>query len=365
MTLAMTRFATLFFGVNGAIHVAVDREEPQNVNIFFIDKNGVNIDKIQEREIENNFYREDFRRVKYDDFKQITHISDTSEIYYRSIINRLSVKEIRKHRFKIVLSTRNHLLNATVQKILFELKINVKIYDNYKDLVGMSKEIKSSAADLGVILSDESEEAIIIDEKGNIIKDDIYEGLKNFIMLQSTNLHYLVVPVTSSRIMESIATMCSVEFIRTKTSHKSILELYLKKEKTMNRREIIDSYLISLDALSTLSLTLNFMAESNIKLSSIIEKFPLYYKNKKDILCPWNMKGKVMRNLIEENPSKSIELIEGVRLNYEEAWALVLPDADEPFCRLFAEANNYNEAERISIELSKRIEDLVSADIEI
>ncbi|SHH63806.1 sugar phosphate nucleotidyltransferase [Clostridium grantii] len=365
MTLAMTRFATLFFGVNGAIHVAVDREEPQNVNIFFIDKNGVNIDKTQEREIENNFYREDFRRIKYDDFKQITHISDTSEIYYRSIINRLSVKEIRKNRFKIVLSTRNHLLNATVQKILFELKVNVKIYDNYKDLVGMSKEIKSSGADLGVILSDESESAIIIDEKGNIIKEDLYEGLKNFIMLKSSNLHYLVVPVTSSRIMESIATMCSVEFIRTKTSHKSILKVYLNKEDEISRREIIDSYLISLDALSVLSLTLNFMAESNIKLSSIVEKFPLYYKNKKDILCPWNMKGKVMRNLIEENPSKSIELIEGVRLNYEEAWALVLPDSDEPFCRLFAEANNYKEAERISIELSKRIEDLVSADIEI
>lgn len=365
MTLSMTRFATLFFGVNGAIHVAMDREEPQNVNIIFIDKNGVDIDKSSQRKIENNFIREDFRRVKCDDFKQITHFSDTVDYYIRTLINRVSVRNIKKHRFKIVLSARNPLLNEMVQRILQELSINVKIYNNYKDLVGLSKEVKKSGADLGIIFSDESEYAMLIDEEGNIIKDDIYDGLKNFIMLRYSNLKCLVVPVTASKLMESIAEMCSVKFIRTKISHKNIIDVYFENEPSLSRREIVDSYLLSLDAVAILTLTLDLMADSNVSLSQIIGKFPLFYKKKQDILCPWNMKGKVMRNLIEENPSKSIELIEGVRLNYEDAWALVLPDADEPLCKLYTESENFHEVERLSIELAKRIQNLVSVDIEV
>lgn len=365
MTISMSRFATVFFGVDGAIHVTVDREEPQNINIIFMDKNGVHIDKALERKIENNFIREDFRRVKCDDFKQITHFSDTVNYYIRSLINRVSVKNIKKHRFKIILSARNPLLNATVQKILHEFNVNVKIFDNCKDLIGLSKEVKKSEADLGIIFSDESDSAMFIDEKGNIIKDDIYDGLRNFIMLRYSNLHSLVVPVTASKLMENIAKMCSVNFIRTKTSHKNIIDVYFENEHQISRREIVESYLLSLDSVAILSLTLELMASSNIPLSKIVGQFPLYYQKKKDIICPWNKKGKIMRNLIEDNPSKSIELIEGVKLNYGDAWALVLPDSDEPLCRLYTEAVNFNEAERISLELAKRIEDLVSVDVEI
>lgn len=364
MTTAMTRQAVMLFGVSGAIHVAVDKDDTQRVNVLFMDSYGIDIDKTVERNIENSFSREDFRRVKNDDFKKIIHLSDTVEYYVRGLVNKLQVHNIRFQRYKIVLSVRNTLIKSVMQKILSELKVNVKLYHDSKDLIGLSKEVVTSCANLGVYISDEGNFAVLVDEKGNIINDDAYDALKAFIMLKSTELKTLVVPVTSSDSMEGIARMCGVGFIRTKTPQKSILEAYINNEKTLSRRDIINSYLITLDAVGILMLTLNLMANSNITLSEIISKFPKYYKKNQEVLCPWNMKGKVMRNLIEENSSDSVELIEGVKLNYADAWALILPDAEEPVCRVYAEAKNSDDVEKISDELARKIQDLVGIDIE-
>ncbi|MCY6371892.1 sugar phosphate nucleotidyltransferase [Clostridium ganghwense] len=365
MTTAMTRYAVMFFGVSGAIHVVVDRDDPQRVNILFMDKNGVDIDKNMERSIENSFIREDFRRVKNDALKKITHLSDTVEYYIRSLVNKLQVHNIKMQKYKIVLSTRNTLINSVMKNILSELKVNVKLYDEAKDLRGISRAVILNGANLGVYISDEGDSAVLVDEKGKIIKDDTYDALKAFIMLKSTELKTLVVPVTSSGSMEQIAYMCGAKFIRTKTSQNNILEAYIKNEKNLNKREVVNSYLNVHDAVGIVMLTLNLMANSNLALSKIISKFPKYYKRKQEIVCPWNMKGKVMRNLIEENSSESVELIEGVKLNYPDAWALVLPDAEEPVCRVYAESKNFDQVERLSNELARKIKDLVGVDIEV
>jgi mannose-1-phosphate guanylyltransferase/phosphomannomutase len=103
-------------------------------------------------------------------------------------------------------------------------------------------------------------------------------------------------------------------------------------------------------------LTINLMAECNLPLSRILSQVPKYYIAKKEVKCPWNMKGKLMRNLIEENDSKSVDLIEGVKLNFEDGWALVLPDADEPLCRVYAESRDSDELSKLTDGLLKRIE---------
>jgi mannose-1-phosphate guanylyltransferase/phosphomannomutase len=79
--------------------------------------------------------------------------------------------------------------------------------------------------------------------------------------------------------------MCGVEFIRTKTSQKDFRSIY-KQWKTLSRRDIINSYLITLDAVGIVMFTLNLMANSNITLYEIMSKFPKYYKKNQEVLCP-------------------------------------------------------------------------------
>jgi mannose-1-phosphate guanylyltransferase/phosphomannomutase len=41
-----------------------------------------------------------------------------------------------------------------------------------------------------------------------------------------------------------------------------------------------------------------------------------------------------MRTLIEEKQGEQVELLEGIKVYHDDGWALVLPDADEPVCRV-------------------------------
>ncbi|MDP4143709.1 MAG: sugar phosphate nucleotidyltransferase [Bacillota bacterium] len=358
MTTAMTRQAVVFFGVSGGIHVVIDKEDPQKVNILFFDSNGLDIDKVTERKIENSFIREDYRRIKTDAFKKIIHLSDCIEYYSRQILNRIDVSKVRDEKFKIVVGTRNPMLKGVIEKVLKEIGVSIKFYGEPKDIVGLSKTVIECGANMGAYISDEGEEGIFIDEKGNIIKDEVYEALKALVLLKTTKIKVLAAPVTASANVEEIAKMCGAKFVRTKTSQKNILDAYLKNEKQLNKRDIVNGYLMTLDALSILLLTLNLMASSNLALSTIMSRVPRYYAKKQEIVCPWNLKGKVMRNLIEESFSNSIDLIEGVKLNFDDAWALILPDSDEPLCRVYTESKDSEVVQNLSAFLAKRIESI-------
>ena len=52
-------------------------------------------------------------------------------------------------------------------------------------------------------------------------------------------------------------------------------------------------------------------------------------------------------------------LVEGVRIHHDDAWALVLPDPEEPTTSVIAEASSEPEATRLADEYVRRIEQLI------
>jgi len=358
-TTAMTRYAVKFFRVSGAIHVIVDKDNPQKVNILFMNENGIDIDKSMERKIENSFIREDFRRVRTDCFKGVVHFDNNEKYYIRSIINRLDIPKIKIKKYKVVISTRNSLICYIVKEIFSELEVNAVLYEKVKDLVGLSKKVVENKANLGVYISDEGEYATFVDEKGNIIKEDSYDALRYFIMLKYSKINTLVVPVTSSEAIKKVASMCKVKFIRTKTSQKSILDEYIKNEKSLTKMDIINGYLITLDAVGILMFTLNLMANDSLSLFQIISRFSTYHKKEQKVRCPSNIKGKIMRSLMEKMDYKVTEIIEGIKFEYGDAWILVIPDVEEPLCKIYTESKDVQLVEKISNEFAKKIEEMV------
>lgn len=360
MTTAMTRMATVFFGVQGSIHVALDKEDSQKVNLIFMDKDGLNIDKAQQRKVENSFVREDFRRIKTDTFKKLIHLNDCTEYYIRQIVNQLNINAIRKQKYKIVLSTRNNIIKSVVTKILEELNVELKLYDFTKDLVGLRKEVVEGSVNMGIYISDEASHAVFVDETGNILKDEMYEALKALILLNATKIKTIVAPANASDSVEQVAKMYNAKFIRTKISERNVIDEYIKNEKDISRNDILNAYLSTLDAVNILSLTLNLMAERNIELSQFVSSIPRYFMKKLDVSCPWDKKGVVMRNLIEELPANSVDLIEGVRLRFQDSWALVLPDSEEPLCKVYTESVDENEAKKLMDELTGNIQKIIN-----
>ena len=78
------------------------------------------------------------------------------------------------------------------------------------------------------------------------------------------------------------------------------------------------------------------------------------------VVTPWEQKGSVMRSLVEQSADRDVDLVDGVRIHLDDgAWALILPDPEEPLTRVVAEADTAEAAAALAAEYRRRIEQLV------
>ena len=77
------------------------------------------------------------------------------------------------------------------------------------------------------------------------------------------------------------------------------------------------------------------------------------------VVTPWEQKGTVMRSLVELTKDREIELVDGVKVLHEDAWALALPDPEDPVTHIWAEGASDAEARRLAQEYARRIRQLL------
>jgi mannose-1-phosphate guanylyltransferase/phosphomannomutase len=104
-------------------------------------------------------------------------------------------------------------------------------------------------------------------------------------------------------------------------------------------RYIFPAFLPAPDCFMTLARALEVFRET--PLSVVRRKFGDSFDNvhREHIECPWSAKGRVMRGLAEKfGGDPDAILAEGVLLNVEDGWVLMLPDPDSPMFYVYAES---------------------------
>ena len=117
---------------------------------------------------------------------------------------------------------------------------------------------------------------------------------------------------------------------------------------------MLDQFTMHFDAMAGLVKILDFMQRNNYRLSDLVDMIPNFYIDKKEVECPWEAKGKVIRHIMQENSQDSIETLEGVKIYKDGGWVLVLPDAEKPVCNVISESYSAEFAEELtSIYINK------------
>lgn len=243
--------------------------------------------------------------------------------------------------------TKNRIIKWQLINMFNEIKVDAVVMKDSSDLEQLSEKVKKSHASLGIWISDEADNYVLVDEKGKIMEKSFKDVLKALVILNTFKFKTLAAAVDVTHSVEKIANMYNAKFIITKIDHRSIVNEYIKNEKDKNEKEILVSYLSTIDAVSMLSLILNLMAEFNMTLSGLTETAPQYHNKVMKVKCPWEMKGKVMRNIIENSGFNYLDLIEGVRISFPKCWVIILPDLDEPLCSVQAEGEDEEYVEKI------------------
>ncbi|MDP9245647.1 MAG: sugar phosphate nucleotidyltransferase, partial [Chloroflexota bacterium] len=218
--LPIGRFQTRRMGAAGGVHVRVSPFDVRVCDIKFFDRQALDMDKAQERKVENVFFREDFRRSSYDDVGRIMEIPRVGEAYSESFLREVTHKrEIADAKVKIVLNyshgTAAQYLPQLMEALDVEvIGINSVVSENigsrsFEEFQQQMRELAAITATLrasfGVTLDQGGEKIFVVDDRGRIIEDRHF--LTAFVALMTKSSPGLVaVPVFAPAIIERLVT---------------------------------------------------------------------------------------------------------------------------------------------------------------
>ncbi|OPZ84850.1 MAG: Phosphoglucosamine mutase [Firmicutes bacterium ADurb.Bin419] len=103
---------------------------------------------------------------------------------------------------------------------------------------------------------------------------------------------------------------------------------------------------------------MDFMKSNNYKLVDLIGMIPDFHTDEKEVECSWSAKGKVMRQIIQESDNNSIETLEGVKIFKDGGWVLILPDSEQPVCRIKSESYSAEIAQELTNIYANKVSEI-------
>ena len=81
---------------------------------------------------------------------------------------------------------------------------------------------------------------------------------------------------------------------------------------------------------------LELLAHTGASLGVLRTRIPAVAHRTAVEFCPWDVKGRVMRTMMERHLKDRVDLTDGVKVFVEGGWVLVVPDADRPEYHIIA-----------------------------
>ncbi|MBR3628694.1 MAG: nucleotidyltransferase, partial [Elusimicrobia bacterium] len=242
--------------------------------------------------------------------------------------------------------------------ILGELGVDVVALNAYIDAKKITKNkeefdhslnqlsdiVTTLKADVGFLLDNGAEKVFLVDERGKIIDNDTAMLVMAYLVMSTYKKGTIAVPVTVSSVIDELARQFDFKIIRTGTSPRNIMKASKEKDVIFvadcNGGFIFPEFQNAFDAMYAVGNLIKMLSQTEFSISMIRREIPSFEVFHKTIPCSWDKKGQAMRNAIEYAKGKKTELIDGVKIFLNNGWVLLLPDPDEAYFHIWAEARD-------------------------
>lgn len=359
------RYGVKAAGAGGGVHIKSSGSDSEVVQLNFFTGNGAAISRGLERKIENLFEREDFRRIEKQNVGVTTYMPGLTDAYINSLGESVDVDTIKKYKYRIFICCPDHVREPVI-RLFSALGCEVicsgfpggSKFENISEAAAQTAvEVTRSNACFGAVIDSNAERVFLIDEAGGVIREEQFQALISLIILDTAKQPVVAIPVTGSSVIETFARERQGRVIRTKTSAANFGGEILKDD-LVKLQGALNQSVIMFDALSTLVKLIAYLSARDVGLNNILSQIPEIYMTQKDTDCPWSVKGRVMRELIEETAGNQVELIDGIKVYHENGWALVLPDAELPKYQVYSEGYSHEFAESLADFYISKINEL-------
>ena len=363
-------------GIVGGVH-----ERQDFILIEFFDRQGINIPKAKEKKIEGTYFKEDLRRVTIEEIGNMFYPSQVVDTYSKTFETQLNVEAVRNSNSKVVIDYAYAVSGAVLPRLLGKFGCDAVVLNASLSQTPLSSQergvlldqlgrvVEALKANLGVQVSANGEQFILVDESGAPIRGELLTALMVNIIMTANPRSTVVVPVHASSAVEQIARRHDGRVIRTKANPTSLMEAAQTNPNVVlggggEMGFIFPQLHPGFDAMFGIAKLIEMLTIQERSLAQMRTEMPRVCHKSYTMRCPWKVKGALMRHLVETHPSEKLELIDGVKLvnSQSDDWVLILPDAGEPLVHIYANSEDRETTEFSLSEYRKRVQEFIDSE---
>lgn len=358
----VARYYTRAIDGGGGIHVRLSPYDPRTVDIRFFSKDGLNLSKATERQVENIFFREDFRRVYLDEIGRIEDTPGVAEkTYSDDFFKTLNANAIANARFQIVIDYANGPASTVLPALLTrfgvdvvalnerldETKISLEQQEFQKALDRLGAITMAVGAHIGVRVDVGGERIWLVDQKGNKLSGGMAAAVLTDLLLRDEKMRggMIAMPLSMPNLFEALGEKYNTRILRVKNDHQALMEAAQDPDARLafsgGGDFIFPSFQPAMDGMLALVKLLELLAVHGTTLAEVVRGFPNFHLAQRRVYCAWEYKGAVLRVLNEQYHDRIVNNADGVKLKLNaEEWILIAPDPDGPFFHVHAEGGS-------------------------
>ncbi|HVA06687.1 MAG TPA: sugar phosphate nucleotidyltransferase [Acidimicrobiales bacterium] len=364
-SIPVTRHHVRTRGTRAGLTVRLSPDDPESVVIRFFDERGLDLSEAEQRRIERLFHREEFRRVTAPEIGDIDFSPRAIEHYTENVVDAFGLRSRPDDGTKLVLDLSFGATSFVMPNLLSKLAADVLSINPYAQTPGMiavdlvqsahrvAEAVRSSGADLGAVIDAGGEHLKLVDGSGRVLSDD--EAMMVFLELVTADGPTRVaLPVTASERARQLCESRNTEVLFTALSPSRLMEAAQDGEVTFAADQeggfIFPAFLPAFDASAALCQLIALLGRSRERLVDVVARVPDIPILHSEVETPFEQKGLVMRTLMEQMSQSEgmLSLVDGIKLQTDDGWVLVVPDPEEPTTHVWAEGRDWAVSEALT-----------------
>jgi len=275
-----------------------------------------------------------------------TYIEDQSEGYIESILSKVDAEAISQANLGICLDCRNSAVAAIAAVILRRLSVECIMLGGDSSMLGTDRMIKlghvvtSQDMNLGVALEMDADHCLFTTAEGVPVNGD-----KSFAVLAKSVLSKkngkVVIPINSTTLMEDVIKDNEAMLMHCKVGEQNVARKVKEYEAVFGGDSfgctVFPDHMYSSDGIMTMVRMLECIVKDG-PLADQIADYPDYSRSRGGIGCPDEQIPEVLRVFKENHADEDLELIDGIKIKYDEGWLLVRKSNSKDLIRVYAEA---------------------------
>ena len=351
-TLSVTRSAVKVYGLCGALFTSFYDGKGR---VEVLTKGGLSPDEALSRKLETVFSREDFSLR--DTILPARDAADYKRLYLKRILSEaeknvnlsFAVSTAESHGKQFLTS-----LASSMGCTLFLEDADIPKEDE-EALSRFAASVTKRGCAFGAVLDPSLEKITLIDDRGCVLKDELYEAFAALLILQEYKNAKIYAPVSAPDAIDALASKYGGTVIRTREEPAAFMSGISGGEGAGDAQ-----FILRFDALGAIIRILSFLNREKKSLSALLSEIPKFSVEKRSVACEGKDKGKIIRSLLEKTPAA--DSTDGVKIREKNGWVLILPEAANPSCRIIAHAQNEEYARELTDIYDAKIREILDSE---